>query len=108
METRIVEVTLPNGTTAPMRVADVDGSYTENEGATKTSFADVFDFNGVAGTLEGLREAIRKAFTRAAPDKVRVDLAVELAAKKQADGAAGRRRGEGLPISDAGVGDWQW
>jgi hypothetical protein len=80
LETRIVEMTLPNGTTALVRAVDVDG-VEDGGGATKTSAADVFDFDGVAGTLEGLSAAIRKALTRAAPEKVRVELAVELAVK---------------------------
>lgn len=76
MDTRIVEVELPNGTTALVRAVDVEGG-----GATKTSFRDTFDFEHVAGTLEGLSEAIRNALAKAAPDKTTVELGIELAVK---------------------------
>lgn len=76
MDTRVVEVTLPNGTTALVRAVEVDGG-----GATKTAFGDKFDFGDVAGTLEGLSDAIRSSLAKAAPDKVTVVLGLELAVK---------------------------
>ncbi|HEU0317930.1 MAG TPA: CU044_2847 family protein [Solirubrobacteraceae bacterium] len=80
MATRIIEMRLPNGATALVRAADVDGAD-ESGGATKTRFTDAFDFGGVADTLEGLSSSIRSALTKAAPDRVRVELALELAVK---------------------------
>jgi hypothetical protein len=67
VDVRLVEVSLPNGSTALVRAVDVDGG-----GATKTGFADRFDFNDVSATLEGLSDAIRASLVRAAPDKVTV------------------------------------
>jgi Trypsin-co-occurring domain 1 len=83
VESEIVELALPNGVVALVRAVDVDGELaTAGEGATKTaSVAEAFDFDGVAGTLAGLSEAIRKALSGASPDRVRVDLSVELAVK---------------------------
>jgi hypothetical protein len=76
MQSEIVEVGLPNGATALVQVTAVDGG-----GATKTGVRDKFDFASVAGTLEGVTEAIRAALVKAAPDEVSVELHFELAVK---------------------------
>lgn len=76
MQGEIVEVGLPNGATALVRVTAVDGG-----GATKTGVRGKFDFASVAGTLEGVTEAIRAALAKAAPDEVSVELHFELAVK---------------------------
>jgi hypothetical protein len=76
LDTRIVEVALPNGTTALVRAVDVEGV-----GATKTSFKDKFDFADVAATLEGLSDSLKSSLAKAAPDKVTVELGIELALK---------------------------
>lgn len=73
---RVVEVQLPNGTTALVRAVEVDGG-----GSTKTAFGDRFDFGDVAGTLEGIAGAIRASLEKAAPDRVTVELSLELAVK---------------------------
>lgn len=77
MTTEVVEVQLPNGTTALVRAIKVD----DGGGATKTGIGDKFNFDDVAGTLEGLSSAIRTALANAAPDKVSVELGIELAIK---------------------------
>ncbi len=76
MQEQIVEMSLPNGSTALARVAAVDGG-----GAIKTSAMSNFDFADVGETLEGLAEAIKSALDKVAPDKVIVELGLELAAK---------------------------
>ena len=76
MEKRVVEFKLPNGTTALARVSDEGGG-----GATKTRAPDIYDFAGVAATLEGLSDAIRAALRKAAPQKTTVELSLELAVK---------------------------
>jgi hypothetical protein len=78
MEPRIVEVDLPNGARALVRATDLEGTGT---GATKTSAHRPFDFNDVAATLDGLSVALRDALARAAPDKVSIELGLELAVK---------------------------
>lgn len=80
MEYRIVEVALPNGSVMLVRAADVDGGA----GATKTGWADKFDFRDVAGTLDGLSSVIKSALANAAPHKVTVELGIELAVKSGA------------------------
>lgn len=76
MDTRVVEVTLPNKTIALVRAVDVEGV-----GASKTGFRDKFDFGDVASMLEGLSDGLRSALEKAAPGKVTVELAIELAVK---------------------------
>jgi hypothetical protein len=49
--------------------------------ATKTGFKDKFDFDEVAGTLEGLSDSLKTALSKATPDKVTVELGIELALK---------------------------
>jgi len=73
MESKIVEVALPNGGTALVQARQVDGT-----GATKTKIGRL-DFAGVARTLEGVAEAIHGAVARAAPTRVSVELGLELA-----------------------------
>lgn len=77
MEHKIVEVELPNGAVVLVRAADVEGG----RGATKTAWADRFDFHHVANALEGLAGAIASALAKAAPNKVRVELGIELIVK---------------------------
>lgn len=76
MQEQVVEIALPNGSTALARVAAVDGL-----GATKTAAIPRFDFNEVGKTLEGLAETIWSALAKVSPDKVTVELGLELAAK---------------------------
>lgn len=76
MQDRVVEIDLPNGSTALARVAAVD-----DVGATKTGPIPKFDFNDVGKTLEGLAEVIWSSLKKVSPDKVTVELGVELAAK---------------------------
>jgi len=78
MERRVVEVRLPNGTRALVRATDVDSA---GGGATKTSALSAFDFREVSGTLEGLSLAVREALAKAAPEKVTLELGLELAVK---------------------------
>jgi len=78
MEHRIVDVQLPNGACALVRAVDIDGAAS---GATKTSALSAFDFQEVARTLEGLSVAVREALATAAPDRVTLELGLELAVK---------------------------
>ncbi len=78
MERRIVEVRLPNGVQALVRAIDVDGI---TGGATKTSALSALDFEEVSRTLEGLSLAVREALVAAAPQKVTLELGLELAVK---------------------------
>ncbi len=78
MDSKIVEVTLPNGAVALVQARQVDGG-----GATKTGFGRL-DFDGVTKTLEGVTEAVRSAVAKAAPSKVSVELGVELVVKSGA------------------------
>lgn len=71
-----MEVALPNGTIALVRAVDVEGV-----GATKTSAIGAFDFQEVGKTLEGLAEAVKSALVKVAPEKVSVELGLELAVK---------------------------
>jgi hypothetical protein len=71
---RVVEVKLPNGTVAFVRATDLD------EGAgDPAAWASSFDFEHIAGTLEGIAESIRAAVDKAKPSSTRVELGVELA-----------------------------
>lgn len=78
MDHRVVEVDLPNGTRALVRAADLEEP---GRGATKTSAISAFNFDEVAGTLEGLSLALKDALAKAAPDKVTIELGLELAVK---------------------------
>ena len=78
MARRVVEVDLPNGTRALVRANDLDEP---TRGATKTSALSAFDFDEVSGVLEGLSVALRQALAKASPDKVTVELGLELAVK---------------------------
>ncbi len=74
METTVVEVKLPNGTTALVRAATADGP-----GATKTGFSDQFDFMDVTDTLAGLSDAIRSGLVKARPHKATVEVSIDVA-----------------------------
>jgi hypothetical protein len=76
MPNDVVEISLPNGSTALARVAAVDGV-----GATKTKSPGKLDFGDVGETLAGLAEGIRSALEKVAPDTVQVELGIELAVK---------------------------
>jgi hypothetical protein len=75
MESRVVEVVLPNGAVALVQAREVDGG-----GATKTAFGRL-DFDGVTATLAGITDAVRAAVSKASPNKVSVELGLELAVK---------------------------
>ena len=76
MDTRVVEVELPNGATTLVRAVEVEGI-----GATKTALRDKFKFDEVAETLEGITDAIKATLAKVSPDKVTVELGIELALK---------------------------
>jgi len=78
MERRVVEVELPNGARALVRAVDVDGV---SGGATKTSARSVFDFREVTGALEGLAQGVQEAVAKVTPDKVTLELGLELVVK---------------------------
>jgi hypothetical protein len=71
---RVVEVRLPNGTVAFVRATDLDEGV-----ADQAPWTGQFDFEHIAGTLEGLAESIRAAVDKAKPSTTRVELGVELA-----------------------------
>jgi hypothetical protein len=99
---RVIEVGLPNGASVLVRAVDVDGGA----GATKTGRASKFDFGDVAGTLEGLSSAVKASLVHAAPDKVTVELGIELAVKSGALTALGGGGRQGRAHRDSGVGRW--
>ena len=70
----VVEVQLPNGTVAFVRATDLDEGLPEQPG-----WASAFDFEHIAGTLEGIAQSIRAAVDKAKPSSTRVELGVELA-----------------------------
>jgi hypothetical protein len=78
VEDAVVEVSLPNGTVALVRAADLDGAA---QAAEKVGWKDAFDFDQVSGTLEGIAQAIRSGLDKAAPTKTTVELGIELAVK---------------------------
>jgi Trypsin-co-occurring domain 1 len=71
---QVVEVQLPNGTVAFVRATNLDP-----DDAEPTTWAGKFDFEHIAGTLEGIAESIRAAVDKAKPSSTRVELGVELA-----------------------------
>ena len=71
---QVIEVELPNGTLALVRALPIDGG----DGATKVGVRDILDFDGVAGTLAGVGEAIQAAMAKAKPRSVRVELGIEM------------------------------
>ncbi len=75
MESKVIEVSLPNGGIALVQAREIDSG-----GATKTGIGR-FDFEGVAKTLEGVADAIHGAVAKAAPSKVSVELGLEMAVK---------------------------
>lgn len=74
VESKIVEVQLPNGGVALVQSSQVDG------GATKTGI-EKLDFRGVAKTLEGIATVVQGAIANAAPTKASVELGLDLAVK---------------------------
>lgn len=76
MQEQVVEMTLPNGSTALARVTLIDGV-----GSTKTGAIPRFDFADVGKTLEGLAQTIEASLAKVAPDRVTVALGLELAVK---------------------------
>jgi hypothetical protein len=78
MASRVVEVVLPNGAVALVRAADLDEG---GQVAEKVGWQDTFDFEGVAGTLEGIAQAVRSGLEKALPSKTTVELGIELAVK---------------------------
>ena len=76
MPDQVVEISLPNGSVALARV-----SRAGQTGAEKTAAVPRFDFEDVSRALEGLTQALKGALEKAAPDKVTVELGLELAVK---------------------------
>jgi len=73
---QIVELRLPNGSAALARVDQIGGGA-EKTGASVPSF----DFKEIGATLEGLAQTLQGALAKAAPDKVKVELGLELTVK---------------------------
>jgi Trypsin-co-occurring domain 1 len=78
VESTVVEVSLPNGTVALVRAADLDST---GQAAEKVGWKDTFDLEQVSGTLAGIAQAIRSGLEKAAPTKTTVELGIELAVK---------------------------
>lgn len=77
MASRVVEVTLPNGTVALVRATELDEA-----GATAEKVAwKAFDLSHVSETLEGIAQAIRAGLARAQPDRTTVELGIDLVVK---------------------------
>src|SRR5689334_639437 len=84
MPSKVVEVMLPNKAVALVQAADLDEGteLQEDEGvAEKVGWKDTFDLEQVAGTLEGIAQAIRSGLEKAMPNKTTVELGIELAIK---------------------------
>jgi hypothetical protein len=79
VQSTVVELALPNGAVALVRAVDLDAD--EGAGATKASFGDRFDVDGIAETLQGLAEALRSAVAEARPDRLTITFGIELAVK---------------------------
>jgi hypothetical protein len=47
----------------------------------RVGWRDVFDFDGVSGTLEGIPQAVRSGLEKVTPSRTTVELGIELAAK---------------------------
>ena len=75
---RVVEVMLPNKTVALVSAAELDegGSIAE-----KIGWKDTFDFEYVAGTLEGVAQSIRLGLEKVRPTRTTVEFGIELAVK---------------------------
>jgi hypothetical protein len=82
---RVVEVVLPNKAVALVRATDLDeATDLDDEGgqvAQKVGWRDVFDFEGVSGTLEGIAQAVRSGLEKVTPSRTTVELGIELAVK---------------------------
>lgn len=78
MAVRVVEVVLPNKAVALVRAVDLDEG---GRVAEKVGWRDVFDFEGVSGTLEGIAQAVRSGLEKVTPTKTTVELGIELAVK---------------------------
>ena len=74
----MVEVVLPNKAVALVRVADLDEG---GQVAEKVGWRDVFDFEGVSGTLEGIAQAVRSGLEKVTPSRTTVELGIELSVK---------------------------
>jgi hypothetical protein len=75
---RVVEVVLPNNAVALVQAADLDEG---GQVAEKVGWRDVFDFEGVSGTLEGIAQAVRSGLEKVTPSRTTVELGIELAVK---------------------------
>ncbi len=76
MSEQIVEIELPNGAVALARVNSIGTG-----GAEKTASFGKLDFDEVGKILEGLAQAVHTSLAAAAPQKVSVELGLELAMK---------------------------
>ena len=75
MQENIVEVKLDNGATALVAARRIGG------GASKVGAVPEFDLDAVAEVLEGISTKLQSAVAKAAPDKVSVELGLELVVK---------------------------
>ncbi|MGH2974181.1 MAG: CU044_2847 family protein [Solirubrobacterales bacterium] len=79
VEERIVELTLPNGSTALARVTDISDA-----GAKKVGVLDKLDFDGVTETLRGVAEAVQAGLATVKPKRTKVEFGIELGVKNGA------------------------
>jgi hypothetical protein len=78
MAVGVVEVVLPNGTVAFVQAADLDAG---GHGTAKVGRKDIFDFEDVSGTLEGIARAVRSGLQKVTPSKTTVELGIQLAVR---------------------------
>ncbi|MEY9857093.1 hypothetical protein ABH935_002701 [Catenulispora sp. GAS73] len=83
MDTSIVEVKLPNGTVALVQAVDADalGADEEDGGAEQVKYSELFDFDKLTATLDGVAHAIKSGVEKALPSKTTVELGISLAVK---------------------------
>ena len=76
MAVGVVEVVLPNGRVAFVQAANLDAG---GHGAAKVGRKDIFFYEDVSGTLEGIARMVRSGLEKVKPSKTTVELGIQLA-----------------------------
>ncbi len=78
MESKIVEVELPNGTIALVQAMEIDDGAGPAE---KVGWKDTFDTEHISAMLEGISHTVRSGLEKVKPTKTTVELGIDLAVK---------------------------